>query len=122
LVKSYVKIYGPPVMEALMALEAIAVELSKATSVKFSHTCIPYPTRYQSDQNDWNNYMKRMQQNYVDCYEPVKLISESDQLLGEYDFFFEWSEDPKMDQLENLIGKIDEALVGMGCLYTITTE
>lgn len=120
--RSYVKVYGPPVLKAIKALEAVAVEMSKTTSLKFSHTCIPYPTRMQSDKTDWNSYLNNMKQNYVDCYEPVKIISNSQQLLGEYDFFYEWTEEPTMVKIEGLLGKIDEALDGMGCSYTMTTK
>ncbi len=50
------------------------------------------------------------------------IISESGEKLGEYDFFFEWFEEPSMEQLNELIGKIDEALEPLGCLYSITTK
>ncbi len=63
-----------------------------------------------------------MERMYVDCYEPVKLISDSHQLLGEYDFFYEWTEEPKMAQIEELLEKIDGALEGLGCSYTLTTK
>ena len=122
MVRSNVKIYGPPLMKAIKALEAAAVEMSKATALKFSHTCIPYPMRMQGNTKDWNEYLKKMQKTYVDCYEPVKLISDFQQLLGEYDFFFEWTEEPTMAQIEELLEKIDAALEGLGCYYTLTTE
>jgi hypothetical protein len=122
MVRSYVKIYGPPILKATKALEAVAVDMSKATDVKFSHSCVPYPTRMQSGTNDWDQYIQNMKRIYVDCYEPVRLISESHQLLGEYDFFFEWTEEPKMSQIEELLEKIDAALEGMGCNYTLTTK
>jgi len=122
MVRSYVKLYGPPIRKAINTLEAVAVDMSKAIDVKFSHKCLPYPTRYQSNTNDWNQYLKNMESMYVDCYEPVKLISNSHQLLGEYDFFYEWVETPEMAQIEELLKKIDDALEGMGCNYTLTTK
>ena len=122
MVRSYVKIYGPPFIKAVKALEAVAIEMSKTKDVKFSHKCIPYPTRMQSDRNDWDQYIKNMQKLYVDCYEPVRLISDSHQLLGEYDFFCEWTENPKMAQIEGLLENIDKALVGLNCNYTLTTK
>ena len=122
MVTSYVKIYGPPVLKAIKALEAVAVDLSKATSVKFSHKCLPYPTRMQSDTRDWSEYLKNMQRMYVDCYEPVKLISDSHQMLGEYDFLFEWAEKPTMAKIEDLVEKIDDALKGLGCHYSLVTR
>ena len=122
MVTSYVKIYGPPVLKAIKALEAVAVDLSKATGVKFSHKCLPYPTRMQSDTRDWSEYLKNMQRMYVDCYEPVKLISDSHQMLGEYDFLFEWAEKPTMAKIEDLVEKIDDALKGLGCHYSLVTR
>jgi hypothetical protein len=122
MVRSYVKIYGPPIVKAINALEAVAVDMSKATDVKFSHKCLPYPTRYQSNTNDWNQYLKNMERMYVDCYEPVKLIIDSYQMLGEYDFLFEWAEKPTMAKIKDLVEKIDDALEDLGCHYTLMTE
>ena len=120
--RSYVRIYGPPLMAAINALEAVAVELSKSTEVKFSHKCLPYPSTMQSNTNDWDAYLKNMERIYVDCYEPVKIISEAQSMLGDYDFFYEWVKPPTMEQVEDLIGKIDEAMEGLGCYYTLTTK
>lgn len=120
--RSYVRIYGPPMLKAINALEAVAVEMSKAIDIRFSHKCLPYPRATQAETRDWQRYLQRMKNTYVKCYEPVRLISEAHTMLGDYDFFFEWSEEPTMEQLENLVGKIDEELKGLGCNYTITTK
>lgn len=50
------------------------------------------------------------------------IISKSGELLGEYDFFFEWFRKPKSEELHQLMEKIDEALAPLGCRYTITTK
>ncbi len=121
--KTYVRIYGPPLMKALKALEGVAIEMSKEKEIKFSHKCIPYPTRMQADNRDWSTYLNNLKNTYVDCYEPAKIISDAKQLLGDHDFMFEWVEKkPTMKQLEDLIEKIDKALAGMGVRYTLTTE
>ncbi len=122
MVRSNVRIYGPPLMKAIKALEAIAVDMSKATDLKFSHKCIPYPTRMHGNTNNWNEYLQNMKRTYVDCYEPVKIISDSSQVLGEYDFFFEWSQKPSMARIKELLEKIDKALGELGCHYTLTTD
>lgn len=109
-------------MKAIRALEGVAVEMSKATEVKFSHKCVPYPTRLQSDRTDWNNYLSNLSRTYTDCYEPQKIISDASMTLGEYDFIFEWSTKPRMKQVQNLIEKIDKSLEKMGVYYTLTTE
>ena len=50
------------------------------------------------------------------------LISKSSQTLGEYDFYFEWYKNPSMDQVTDLIERIDEALMPLGVEYTITSK
>ena len=120
--KTYVRIYGPPLLKAIKALEGVAVDMSKATEVKFSHKCVPYPTRLQSDRRDWNNYLKNLQNTYTDCYEPQKIISDASMTLGEYDFMFEWTEKPTMKKIQGLIEHIDGALGDLGVHYSLTTE
>ena len=96
--------------------------MSSKTEVKFSHKCVPYPTRMQSDKNDWNAYLQNMQKTYKDCYEPEKLISDASMTMGDYDFVFDWTSKPSIAQIESLITKVDAALAKVGVLYTLTTE
>ncbi len=42
-------------------------------------------------------------------------------VVGDYDFVFYWDRKPTEDQLRQLIARIDGALEGLGCRYTITT-
>jgi len=121
--KTYVRIFGPPLLKAMKALEGVAVEMSKSTEVKFSHKCVPYPSRMQSDKRDWESYLKNLQHTYTDCYEPQKIISDASMTLGEYDFMFEWAEKkPSMKQVQNLITEVDKSLAPLGVLYTMTTK
>lgn len=122
MVKSYIRIYGPPLLKAIKVLEGVAVDMSKKTEVKFSHKCVPYPTRLQSDKNDWNAYLKNMQKTYTDCYEPEKIISDASMTLGDYDFVFDWTSKPSIAKIEDLIAVVDTALAEVGVLYTMTTE
>lgn len=96
--------------------------MSKVIEVKFSHKCVPYPTRLQSDKRDWNNYLKNLQKTYTDCYEPQKIISDASMTLGDYDFVFEWTEKPSMKKILGLIENIDGALGDLGVHYSLTTE
>jgi hypothetical protein len=50
------------------------------------------------------------------------VISKSGHALGEYDFFFEWKEDPSWDEMCDLISKIDKAFTKLRCKYTLTTK
>lgn len=121
--RTYVRIFGPPLLKAIKVLEGVAVDMSKATEVKFSHKCVPYPTRSQSDKRDWESYLKNLQNTYKDCYEPQKMISDASMTLGEYDFVFEWAEKkPSMKKVQGLIEKIDGALGELGVYYSLVTE
>ncbi len=122
MVKSYVRIYGPPLLKAIKALEGVAVTMSTKTEVKFSHKCVPYPTRMQSDKNDWNAYLQNMKKTYKDCYEPEKIISDASMTMGDYDFVFDWTSKPSITQIEDLIARVDAALEKVGVMYTLTTE
>ncbi len=121
MLRSYIKLYGPPILAAIRALESVAVEMSRSVELRFSNRCIPYP-RPGQEALEWQRYVEGLKQSYVECYEPVRLISDAHEMLGEYDFFFEWNKRPDIKQLMELIGKIDKALTGLGCLYTITTK
>jgi len=50
------------------------------------------------------------------------IISKSGERLGEYDFFFEWFTEPTMEQLNELLRKVDEAMAEVGVRYTVTTK
>ncbi|RLE52688.1 MAG: hypothetical protein DRJ26_04385, partial [Candidatus Methanomethylicota archaeon] len=113
-VKTYIKIYGPPILEALKALEKVAVEISKELpEVAFydflGGTAVPL-TDYAAEVL---NVPLSEAQVHVQ-----KLISKSGWTLGEYDFFFEWTRPPTFEELQKLIARIDEALKPLGCHYT----
>ena len=50
------------------------------------------------------------------------IISKSEEALEEYNFYFQWFEEASVEQLNDLVDKIDKALEPLGCLYTITTK
>ena len=116
--KTYIKIYGPPILEALKALERVAIEISK----EFPEVCfydILGGTAIPLDEEVEQIIGLSMDEAKV--YRE-KLISKSGWTLGEYDFYFEWTKPPTFEQLKRLIAKIDEALKPLGCRYTVTTK
>lgn len=117
--RSYIKIYGPPILKALRALEKVAVEMSKKTTIRVYDVLIP-PYTPPMDLPEYGSSVFPDVELPVE--EKVKLISKASQTLGEYDFFFEWGEEPTVEQVRELIEKIDEALAKCGCKYTITTK
>ena len=119
--KSYIKIYGPPMVQALRALEKIAVESPEVLITGFYDALAPSPGTILTDPDETSEYFTSLQ---VEIPTPRKerLISKSGHTLGDYDFFFEWAKNPSWKELEDLITKIDEVLTPLGCRYTITTK
>jgi hypothetical protein len=118
--KSYVKVYGPPLLKAIKALEKIAVNMPEVC-IWDIHMAASSSFKNQSFSND------EVRSFFYDVGEvPTKrcstIISKSGQSIGEQDFFFEWFKDPTMNELNNLVEKIDEALTPLGCKYTLTTK
>lgn len=120
---SFVKIYGPPVLKSIKALEKIAVEMPE---VCIMDTVIAgtqdYVTAF-SDPDYTAQYFQSLPETAeIEVERCSTIISKSGERLGEHDFFFEWFTEPSMEQLNGLIEKIDEALEPLGCRYTITTK
>lgn len=127
--RSYIKIYGPPVLEAIKKLEKLAVDMPEVSIMDYVIAQDISPSvakeldvsKVTEGGSISGFFLER-----TGIVLPVKrchsIISKHGQKLGEYDFFFEWYEKPKGSQLNDLIGKIDDALKPLGCLYAITTK
>jgi hypothetical protein len=125
---SYVKIYGPPLFEALKALEKVAIDMPEVcimdTTIQAAVGAPEFPgTSYGEISFDTAEGViaffgvKDMPEERCD-----NIISKSGETLGEHDFFFEWFTKPNMSQVEDLIKKIDEVLAPLGVKYTLTTK
>lgn len=134
---SFIKIYGPPVLKAIKALEKIAVEMPEVCIMDtvITHQIPQYvgKDRGVKPAKSYGDFLiaraPEFAMRYFSSSEisiPVErcntIISKSGESLGEYDFFFEWFDEPSQQQLNDLIEKIDDALAPLGCLYTITTK
>ena len=127
--RSYIKIYGPPVLEAIKKLEKLAVDMPEVCIMDYviAQDISPSVAReLDVSKATAGSSISGFFLERTGVVLPVKrrrsIISKHGQKLGEYDFFFEWYEEPKGSQLNDLIGKIDDALKPLGCLYTITTK
>ena len=116
--KSYVKIYGPPTLKAIKELEKLAVDVPE---VCIMDTIIVQSETTLDEVSGVMEYFSSLPTE-ISMERCGKIISKSGELLGEHDFFFEWFTDPTMEQMNDLIEKIDEALAPLGCKYTITTK
>jgi hypothetical protein len=114
--RSYIKIYGPPTLKAVKELERLAID---ATQVCIMDTLIAQSPQNLHTTGGILDYFSADNLTVERCN---NIISDSGEALGEYDFFFEWFTDPSMDQLNDLIEKVDNSLADLGCKYTITTK
>jgi hypothetical protein len=129
-IRSYIKIIGPPIIEALKELEKIAIDMPEVCIMDniIRRDLAPIIAGDLGGQKIKTHdftvsgfFMER-----TGVVVPVKrcfnIISDHGMKLGEYDFFFEWRKEPTSAQVNNLISKIDEAFKKIGCHYTITTK
>ena len=118
--RSYIKIYGPPVLKAIRALEKIAIDKTEVCIMDTQIVDLPMPGA--------GGESSTVQAYFADIGAEIPfqrcstIISKSGEKLGEYNFFFEWLKDPSLDEMNQLIEKIDEALTPLGCRYTLITK
>jgi len=136
--RSYIKIDGPPVLKAIGALEKVALDMPEVTIVDtvivpgISHDVshdIGASSVQKKDLGSLGLYPGGGMRRYrgppnvpVPVERTGSLISDAGERLGHYDFFFEWVKEPTLSQLNELIGRIDEALTPLESWYTIFTE
>jgi len=126
---SYVKIYGPPLLKALKALQKVAVDMPEVcimdTTIQAAVGAPEIPGSSLAADISFDTAEGVMAFLGVDDISEERcdtLISKSGESLGEYDFFFEWFTKPTVAQVEDLIEKIDEVLAPLGVKYTLTTK
>lgn len=117
--RSFVKIYGPPLLKAIRALEKISVDMPE---VCIMDTTIAFGGPEFNTNTGVMEYFSQIGVAKISEERCNKIISKSGMILGEYDFFFEWFKNPTQSDINNLLAKIDEALSPLGVKYTITTK
>ncbi|MFW9991012.1 MAG: hypothetical protein ACFFD4_03020 [Candidatus Odinarchaeota archaeon] len=97
--KSRLKLYGPGIVKALALLDELSMDLEK-----ISHGSHEAFTEEVKDKK-----------------EVRKLLRQGSTKIGTYDYHFTWIDTPSMDDIKELIRRIDEKLIGTSVRYTITT-
>ena len=113
---------GPPLLKSIKVLEKIALDMDEVCIMNtVIETAAPSaePGGGGVSQSWVTSYFSSLGMSAERCN---NIISKSAEMLGEYDFFFEWFTKPTMEQLNKLIEKIDEALTPLGCRYMITSK
>ena len=127
---SYVKIYGPPLLAALKALEKVAIDMPEVcimnTTIQAAVGAPEIPgASFGAADISFDTPEGVIAFFGVDDISEERcnnIISKSGESLGEYDFYFEWFTKPSVAQVEDLIEKIDEVLAPLGVKYTLTTK
>ena len=128
--RSYIKIYGPPILEAIKELETLAVDMPEVCIMDcvIARDLSPQITKelggtaLQREDGLVAGFFTETTGIAIPVKRCHSIISKHGQKLGEYDFFFEWYKEPDASQLNELIRKIDTAFKPLGCSYTITTK
>ena len=129
---SYVKLYGPPVYDAVKALEKMAIDMPEVCIMDtMIEATIPSSSYGPDDRMGGTPLIPGGASGVYEYFRDLgeitmercsKIISSSGEELGEYDFYFKWFTKPSMNQLEKLIKLIDETLAPLGVRYTITSK
>jgi hypothetical protein len=131
--KSYIKLYGPPISEAIKALRKVAVGfpevcmMDSAVGASLGINTFTGAGGVGTGGMGAFDSPDSVQAFFGGPDEISKercdsIISKSGESVGEYDFYFEWFKKPNVNQIEDLISKIDEALAPVGVRYTMTTK
>ena len=130
--KSYIKLYGPPLGEALKALRKVAVDfpevcvMDQSLAASLGVSSVTSGLGVSASPSTFDSV--DMVMGYFGGPESISeercdtIISKSGESLGEFDFYYEWFQKPTIAQIEDLITKIDKALASIGVRYTITTK
>jgi len=116
-VKTYIKLYGPHILEALESLVEVAKNFAKKhPGIRYFH----YFSLYRPLAPPFRP-VERVTELKATVVED-ELISKSGWSLGDYDFYFEWERKPGFEESMELIELIDDALARVNCEYTIATK
>jgi hypothetical protein len=122
--KSYIKLYGPPILKSLKALEKIAVDMPEVCIMDMPiEIGLNYPVTGASPLSfSHSDGVLGYFGGGISEERCSSIISKSGESVGEYDFYFEWFKQPTMDEVIMLIEKIDDALIKTGVNYTLSTK
>ena len=136
--RTFIKIFGPPVLKAIRTLELIAVSMpevqTKDTIIvqglpKTMSRDVGVSQTQRAGRGSLGMYPGggvRRHPTSPDIAVPVErtrsIVSNAGESIGDYDFFFEWVQEPTMEQVFDLLERIDVALAPLGCWYRITTK
>ena len=136
--KTFIKIFGPPILKAKRALELIAASMPEVQIIdtinvqglpKDMSRDVGVSQTQRAGRGSLGLYPGggvRRHPTSHDIAVPVErtrsIVSNAGESIGDYDFFFEWVQEPTQEQVLDLIERIDVALAPLGCWYRITSK
>ena len=116
--KSYVKIYGPPMGKAIFALRKVALDMPEVCIMDTGIVAamnLPTTGGGVSSGGGTLDGMEGIQTFFggvgtISEKRCGTILSKGTESLGKFDFFYEWFQKPSVSQVEDLMTKIDEAL------------
>jgi len=119
--RSYIKIIGPPLYEAVLALQRIAKEMPYVINREvFIETKQPDFTDIDASRDFFMNIHLQDYPIYQD--NQVNIIKRAEAVMGDFDFYFEWVRRPTVDNMIELVKRIDDEFSRLGCQYMIRTR
>jgi len=119
--RTYIKIIGPPLYEAVLALQRIAKEMPYVTNREvFIETKQPDFTDIDASRDFFMNI--HLQDYPIHREDQVNIIKRAEAVMGDYDFYFEWVRKPTVNDMIELVKRIDEEFSRLGCQYMIRTK
>jgi hypothetical protein len=119
--KSYIKIIGPPLHEAILALQSISKEMPLVTHREvFTETKQPDFTDIDASRDFFMN--THLQDYPIYRNNQVNIIKNGKAVMGDYDFIFEWVQKPTVENIIELVKRIDEEFSRLGSQYMMSTK
>jgi uncharacterized protein YegP (UPF0339 family) len=112
--RTFIKIYGPPIAKAIRELEKIA---ANTPQVCIMDTFIQAGIDNLQTYDDIHSYFAPL--GSINKERCSTMINFSGQNLGDFDFYFQWFEIPDLGQIHSLLGMIDEKLIPLGVMYNV---
>jgi len=117
--RTWIKITGGDEEKGIKALEQLAVKTPK---VCINNKLLEYAVPdYNIITSEWTlDYYSELEA--VSLERCKNLISKSGEPTGEYDFYFEWLEEPDKEYLASLEKDIKKTLEPLGIKYTLVNK
>ncbi|MFX0116755.1 MAG: hypothetical protein ACFFB3_19560, partial [Candidatus Hodarchaeota archaeon] len=98
--RSYIKLFGPNIDQALSELEALVKELGQLEDGRSAGI------RHEEEKGFFSRFFGKKPQR---------------EIISDFDFEFSWSEEPTVEEMTEFIKYVDERLEAVGTRYTITS-